>query len=162
MQSLIIFSDGCATQYKNNKNLASLIYFKKNFGLDVEWHFSASYHGKGAVDGIGATIKRNARLDSIRNNQDRARITNARELHTWAEKRMKNVKTFLVTADTVKGFRVRFDAMVHRLTEIKGMRSMHSFIPNRKNEIDCGFISESIKTSYTVCPRPLVFSDLPQ
>ena len=40
------FSDGCAAQYKNCKNLIKLCYHKEDFGIPAEWHFFATSHGK--------------------------------------------------------------------------------------------------------------------
>ena len=53
---LDIFSDG-ATQHFKSKYMfmwASSLLEKK--GILVSWHFSATSHGKGAVDGIGGTM----------------------------------------------------------------------------------------------------------
>lgn len=38
--------------------MANLCFFKQEFNLQFEWNFFAACHGKGAVDGIGGTIKR--------------------------------------------------------------------------------------------------------
>jgi len=45
------FSDGAASQYKNRKNFINLCHHQDDFGVPVEWHFSATSHGKGACDG---------------------------------------------------------------------------------------------------------------
>ena len=34
--------------------------FQKNLGARISWHYSATSHGKGAVDGVGGTTKRTA------------------------------------------------------------------------------------------------------
>jgi hypothetical protein len=38
----------------------NLTYHENDFGLTASWTFSATSHGKGPVDGIGATIKSRA------------------------------------------------------------------------------------------------------
>ena len=38
----------------------NLLYHKKDFGLEAAWTFSATGHGKGPCDGIGATVKATA------------------------------------------------------------------------------------------------------
>ncbi|VEN43374.1 unnamed protein product [Callosobruchus maculatus] len=58
MKKVSVFSDGCATQFKNRYTLLNLCYSKSDWGVEVDWNFFASSHGKGAVDGIGATAKR--------------------------------------------------------------------------------------------------------
>ncbi len=54
-----IFSDGCAAQFKNRYTMMNLIFMQDDFDITGEWAFFASSHGKGAVDAIGGTIKRN-------------------------------------------------------------------------------------------------------
>ena len=151
LKKMIVFSDGAASQYKNHKNIASLVNFKRSHELDIEWHFSASCHGKGAVDGIGATIKKNARLDSIRGES----ITTAQELYNWAQKRMTNIKSFLVTSEMVQKFELNFKKETHRAMPIKGMRSYHCFIPNSDTEVDCCLMSGGPKIPHKVFMAPL-------
>ena len=52
------FSDGCAKQYKNYKNLLSLCHHKDDFKLAADWSFFATSHGKSACDRVGGTVKR--------------------------------------------------------------------------------------------------------
>ena len=52
------FSDGCAVQYKNRKNLYNLCQHKSDFGIEAVWNFFATSHGKSPCDGIGGTVKR--------------------------------------------------------------------------------------------------------
>ena len=58
IKKLVYFSDGCAGQYKNKKNLYNLCRHQKEFGLRAEWNFFATSHGKSPYDGLGGTIKR--------------------------------------------------------------------------------------------------------
>ena len=55
------FSDGCASQYKIQKNLFNLCQHGSEFGITAKWVFFATYHGKQPCDGI----KRLARLTSF-------------------------------------------------------------------------------------------------
>ena len=41
-------------------NLINLAYHKNDFDLDACWTFSATGHGKGPCDGIGASVKATA------------------------------------------------------------------------------------------------------
>ena len=58
IKKLVYFSDGYAGQYKNKKNLYNLCQHQKEFGLQAEWNFFATSHGKSPCDGLGGTIKR--------------------------------------------------------------------------------------------------------
>ena len=51
------YSDGAASQYKNRKNFVNLCKHKADFGIEAEWHFSATSHGKGPSGGVGGTVK---------------------------------------------------------------------------------------------------------
>ena len=72
LSKIIYFSDGCAAQYKNRYNFINLLHHKADFGIDAEWNFFATSHGKNACDGIGGTLKRSATKASLQrpyNNQ---------------------------------------------------------------------------------------------
>ena len=58
VETVRYFSDGCAKQHKNYKNLLNLCHHKDDFGLTVDWSFFATSHGESACDGLGGTIKR--------------------------------------------------------------------------------------------------------
>ena len=47
---------------KTEKNFINLAHHFGDFGIEVQWHFFATSHGKGPYDGIGRTIKREAAL----------------------------------------------------------------------------------------------------
>lgn len=58
LKSVKMFSDGCAAQFKNRWTLSLILFAQELFGVEMTWDFFAPGHGKGAVDGIGGTVKR--------------------------------------------------------------------------------------------------------
>ena len=52
------FSDGAPQQYKNCNNFINLCNHNKDFGINAEWHFFPTAHGKSPCDGVGGTVKR--------------------------------------------------------------------------------------------------------
>lgn len=57
LKILKIWSDGPSSQFKN-KFIAALIPILENrYGLKIVWNYFATAHGKGCIDGIGATVK---------------------------------------------------------------------------------------------------------
>ena len=52
-------SDGASQHFKDAKNM-NLTYHKTDFNISTSWTFSATSHGKGPVDGIGAAVKSRA------------------------------------------------------------------------------------------------------
>lgn len=52
-----IFSDNAWSQFKNKFIMAALPVLQNEFNLNIKWNFFQAQHGKGAVDGIGASVK---------------------------------------------------------------------------------------------------------
>ena len=59
------YSDGSASQYKNYKNFVNLCLHKSDFNFKARWMFFATSHGKSPCDGIGGTVKRLVRRESL-------------------------------------------------------------------------------------------------
>ena len=56
--SLKIFSDNAASQFRSKFTISNLCYLDEDLGFScVEWDTFAVSHGKGVVDGVGASIK---------------------------------------------------------------------------------------------------------
>ena len=53
-----MFSDGPSSQFKNKFIAQLLNSLTQSLHLRLFWHYFATSHGKGAVDGIGGTVKR--------------------------------------------------------------------------------------------------------
>ncbi len=61
-----IFSDGPSSQFKNQFVFNLLPVLRELHHLEsLNWHFFATSHGKGAVDGIGGTVKRNVWMETL-------------------------------------------------------------------------------------------------
>ena len=58
IQRIDIFSDGAASQFKQRFLFSNLYPWEEKFEVKLRWHFFATSHGKGVVDGLGGTIKR--------------------------------------------------------------------------------------------------------
>ena len=43
----------------------NLCHHNEDFGMDAEWNFFATSHGKGPCDGLGGTVKRLAAKASL-------------------------------------------------------------------------------------------------
>ena len=55
MNKIIIWSDGCASQFRSRFvfYLLHSLYPEK----ELEWNYNEAHHGKGPIDGIGGTLK---------------------------------------------------------------------------------------------------------
>ena len=64
ISKIVYFSDGCGARYKNYKNFINLCCHKNDFGIDTEWVFFTTSHGKLPCDKIGGAIKRHRPLNN--------------------------------------------------------------------------------------------------
>ena len=101
IQNLFYFSDGCGGQYKNRKNFMNLFLHKQDFGLDAEWIFFATSHGKSPCDMIGGSVKCHAAKRSLQrtmNNQ----ILDYQDMLNVCEEEMSKTKLFGISKETMK------------------------------------------------------------
>ena len=91
---ILYFSDGAASQYKNVKNLTNLCNHVTDFGIEAEWHFFATSHGKSSCDGIGGTVKRLVARASLQA-ATAEQILTPPDLFLWAVTNIHGIKFFL-------------------------------------------------------------------
>ena len=93
------FSDGCAGQYKNLRSFLNLCLHEEDFDIPTEWHFFAASYGKGPLDGIGGTIKREATKASLQRHY-KDQILTALDLFHFVESSLNDISAeFLTCAD---------------------------------------------------------------
>lgn len=129
-KKIIFFSDGAASQYKNKKNFLNLCMFEKDFGLNAEWHFFATSHGKSPCDALGGAFKRNVRNFNMKHAEEG--IDNAQKLFEWTQK-TKDGKT-----DFIFCTQKEYDENAKNLNEgrfkdeiktLKGTQALHAIKP---------------------------------
>ena len=98
VRKVIYFTDGAAQHFKNKRNFQNLLHHYDDFAVDAEWHFHATAHGKNACDGIGASVKSNARRESLRKVSDNYILT-PQDLYKWATEYFKNIECFFSSKD---------------------------------------------------------------
>lgn len=135
-------SDGAASQYKNKFNFVNLCHHKKDYGIDAEWHFYATSHGKGACDGIGGCVKRSAYRASL---QDKT-IVSTKKLFEWASNFFKKVEFDFCTMDEYKKHETKLSSRFSTAKTIKGTRQFHFFKPKSMNTLECKIFSKSTES----------------
>ena len=93
---IIYFFDGCTAQYKNCKVFLNLCYHRDDFGLEADWNFFATSHGKGPSKGVEGTVKRlvsRASLQRPMNDQ----ILTVNAFFEFCSKNIKNINFGLET-----------------------------------------------------------------
>lgn len=115
--------------------MANLLQHKQDFGIDAEWHFTPTAHGKGAHDGLDASFKREARRASFKAKPTEALLT-VKSLYEWDKTYYESVKIFNFSeADHNRSRRklqVRF-AKAQAVTEIM---KYHSFKVTKDNKLE--------------------------
>lgn len=151
-EKIIYFSDGCAGQFKNKKNFVNLCYHNADFGCDAEWHFFATSHGKGPSDGLGGTVKREARRASLQRPLEN-QITTPKLLFDWCEANLKNCNFKYLSEDDYQKEDLFLKDRFNGLRTIPGTQKYHSFIPEGTNKLkvkifsnDTDFLVENIYT----------------
>ena len=139
---ILYFSDGAASQYKNFKNLTNLCNHVTDFGIEAEWHFFATSHGKGPYDGISGTVKRLVARASLQA-ATAEQILTPPDLFSWAVTNIHGIKFIFVSADAIKNHESTF-ALEQRYSlvqTIPGTRSHHSFVSLSRNSMSMKRIS---------------------
>ena len=97
-----VFTDGAASQFKN-KFLFCFLSTKLPSVVDIQlsWNFFATSHGKGAVDGVGGTVKR-AVASAV--NSRSCVVTDASSFAEAAKSRCPNICILLVSAEDIDNF----------------------------------------------------------
>lgn len=143
-KKLKFFSDGAAPQYKNRKNFYNISQFKTEHGLEAEWHFFATSHGKSPCDGIGGTFKRNARRASIQGKT----ILTAKQLFDWAiEKESTMVHMYCTLAEYDEALS-REIIRYNNIQTIKGTQSYHFFKPATNGHFEVKKYSRCITSHF--------------
>lgn len=130
INTLIVFSDGAASQFKNRFLVNYLELLREKFKLKtLEWHFFATSHGKGVVDGIGGTVKNVARrqmLSKVSANNVNLPINNAASFITKVQPLTVVELSEYKSAD-VRAMEELFQKhQIHDAPNITGIQSLHS------------------------------------
>ena len=135
------FTDGCTAQYKNCKNFWNLCHHEQDFGMQGQWNFFATSHGKSPCDGIGGTVKRlTARASLQRPSQEQ--ILTADDMFAFCQQEIKGIDFKLIRKDDVDETRKKLKSRLELAKTIPGTRSYHQFIPITNHKIGAKRISE--------------------
>lgn len=172
----LALSDGASGHFKNNFNILNLINHKTDFSLDACWTFTATEHGKGTGDGLGAILKSTARRVTLVKNlllstpKDFYEFSRQQQLTTAeaTNRATPGIHVFFVSAKEVKEMKQnvlnsryerlkvsgkRFNFLTHTyddhscLGTIQGIRSMHEYQPISNTSIMCRNTSRSSHSS---------------
>lgn len=143
LREVEIFSDGAGSQFKNRHTLSNLVYCKKEFSLKIVWNFSATSHGKGAVDGIGAVLKQAWWL-AVKSRQKI--FSGAKDCHDYSEEKISGVKTFLVKESEIKAYQKILEKKWQGISAIPQIKKKHFFLARDDMFLESKFCKTSEKT----------------
>lgn len=145
---LCLFSDNCAGQFKSKFTLSNLCWFETDFGLNAEWNFFSSSHGKGAMDGVGGVVKRTV-WTAVK--ARKVLISDARDFYEYASKNLKSINCMFVGKEEVEGNIQMLEKRWENVKAIPDIQQCHHFQPYDKTDL---LIS---KTSISLMLRVTVF-----
>ena len=128
-----IWSDGPRSQFKNRFIIAALPLLQKLSNILITWNYFASSHGKGAVDGIGGTIKRHVYNAVLKRNHN---VQNSKSFE-HAARSCESITCLRMDSCEISQF-----AEKHKLKEIfdqskqiKGIKSVHKLYLDSDGEL---------------------------
>lgn len=137
------FSDGCGGQYKNLKNFQNLCYHETDFGLQAEWNFFATSHGKGPCDGVGGVVKRQAtRFSKQLMKSGKDRLLTAEQLYKYADENLNGIHMFYVSTENVEKYTEKLEERYLSAPKVCGSRNNHLFIPEGTKTLQVYRLSE--------------------
>ena len=137
VKKVIYFSDGAGSQYKNKSNFLNLLLHKKDFSVEAEWHFFATSHGKGACDGIGGCVKRNAYRACLQDNT----IVTVPKLYEWARSFFKKIDFDFCLLNECENHQKNLKSRFAKAKTVVGTRRFHCYKPYNANSLECKIFS---------------------
>lgn len=130
IQNLHFVSDGPTTQYRNRNNfyLFSHIIFEKGF-ITGTWNFMEAGHGKGAPDGIGASVKRKCDA-AIAHGID---VKDAKDVFSVISNSESTVRTWLIEEESIRSMSAMLEN--REICVVPGTMKIHQIVCSAKNTI---------------------------
>lgn len=114
-----IFSDGAAQHFKQKYTLSNITMTR---GAKLNWHFFPTSHGKGAVDGVGGTVKRTVHRAIMANICEPA---NASDFAQCAKERAPGITTKFIPANTIEEAKNLLDNQWENIRNLSGLHGVH-------------------------------------
>ena len=110
---LSYFSDSCASQYINQKNLFNLCQHSFEFRISAKWVFFTTFHGKEPCVRIGGTVKRLTRFESLRRATS-DQILTPTALSNFCNDNIKGINLIYFSNDEVDATKSKFAKKVRQ------------------------------------------------
>ena len=123
VKTISIWSDGPSSQFKNRFIVAAISALQEKHNVTIRWNFFATSHGKGPVDGIGGSVKRQV-WTSV--STRKAIVTDATSFCA-AAKQVSNVDVIEMNTKEIKNrnLELNLKKLFDKAPTIKGIKSFH-------------------------------------
>lgn len=129
VRKIIYVTDGAKQHFKNRFQMHNLMHHIQDYGIEAEWHFHATAHGKGACDGLGAAVKREATRASLQADSNAA-ILDVETLFTWARAKFENIQFFFYSQQDHQRAQRRLTKRFSDSPQVAKIQSCHGFAPS--------------------------------
>lgn len=136
VKKIIYVTDGAKQHYKNRFQMMNLMHHEEDFDLKGEWHFQATAHGKGACDGIGATLKREATRACLQAKSTKEAILTSQDLYEWAKIKFENMRIIHYNKESHNKTQRKLNKRFSLAPNVTKIQSGHSFIPIRDRKLE--------------------------
>lgn len=126
VRKIIYVSEGAKQHFKNRYQLSNLKHHKEDFGIEAEWHFTPTAHGKSGIDGLAACFKREVRRESLKAKPTDA-ILNVNSLFSWAKKYFKEVRVFYFSKLEHNQIQKKLNQRFEKAEAVVGIMRHHTF-----------------------------------
>ena len=123
------WSDGCAGQCKNFKNLMNLCNHVNGFGFHAIWSFFTTSHGKSPYDSIGGTVKRKIAQASLQRPVTNKMLT-FKAVEEFCKENIVGITFFSIYLKDMVQVREVLNARYSLGNTVPGNRSCHHFEPS--------------------------------
>ena len=155
---LNIWSDGPSSQFKNRFIAAAIKWFSNKYGIELIWNFFATSHGKGPVDAIGGTVKRQVSSCII---QRRAIVKDSESFYHCALEACSTIRVFIIPAVQIKQtVDLQLLDLIANAPPLPGISNTHQF-SIRYGQIELKYYSTCLTTINTITtPDQMVNKDI--
>jgi hypothetical protein len=142
LKEVMFFSDGAASQFKQRYLFRNLTRMADNYKLKLSWHFFATSHGKGVVDGLGGTVKRLVWQQIL---AKQGRCTNAADFINIVKMKTNVIILDEITQQDIDLSIKQLRPLFENTVPVKDTQKLHSVIVLQTDVIECRLYDYSNK-----------------
>ena len=127
----------------------NLCFHLEDFGINAEWNFFATSHGKSACDGLGGTVKRLLTKASLQRPYADAILTSD-AIMKFCTENIPGIHFINVQPGIVEDYELKLKERLENAKTIAGTQKFHRFVPLSKSSIKAFKLSKQEEEPKTV------------